>query len=67
MLFGGKVKAILLHIWVDTQISTSVHESEATEDAKLLYVLHNDSFFMEVSPKRIVEETKKDKIMQTVI
>lgn len=47
---------------------TSVHESEATEDAKLLYVLHNDSFFMEeVSPKCIVEETKKDKIMQTVI
>lgn len=48
--------------------ATPVHESEASEDAKLLYVLHNDTFFMEeVSPKRIVEETQKDSILQAVM
>ena len=48
--------------------ATIAHKSEASEDAKLLYALHNDSFFMnEVTPNRIVEETKRDKILQQVM
>ena len=48
--------------------ATVEQKSEASEDAKLLYVLHNDNLFMqEVTPKRIIEETRKDKTLQLVI
>ena len=43
--------------------ATRAHRSEASEVAKLLYVLHNDAYFMEeLTPQRIVEETKKDEL-----
>ena len=42
--------------------------NESREDAKLLYALHNDNFFMEeITPKRIVDETQKDVVLQAVI
>ena len=47
---------------------TKKYEKEAAEDAKLLYCLHNNDFVMkDITIDRIQEETKKDKLLQTLI
>ena len=41
---------------------------EAREDAKLLYALQNDNFFMdEITPKKIIEETQRDATLQSIM
>ena len=48
--------------------ATKAHHTEASEVAKLLYAIHNDSYFMkEITPQRIIEETKKDALLQNLI
>ena len=50
-----------------TRIHTK-YEEEATEDAKLLYALHNDNLVMkEFTLSRICEETSKDEELQLVM
>ena len=47
---------------------TKKYEQEASEDAKLLYCLHNKAFVQkDITIARIQEETKKDTVLQSLI
>jgi hypothetical protein len=47
---------------------TAKYEQEASEDAKLLYCLHNNAFVQkDITIARIQEETKKDTVLQSLI
>ena len=65
---GAKENSILVITLVDPVKASIQYENEAAEDAKLLYYLHDDTYFMkDITAKHIQDETKKEPLLQSVI